>query len=1605
MQKPDAKEQEILNAKKIKPSSEVDSARPKPIRGKVARRGKGAKSTAGETAALQTKDGASASSSAGPLAINTAVPCELSDPNGEKAREIPDKDDPTAPPPPSASPSPSQPPPRPEGNDGADSPPPPTRKATAKGKDAANGANKKLPQGQRGAAVDSSAQPLAINTAVPSEPSDPNGEKEREIPDKDDPTASPPPSASPSPSQPPPRPEGNDGADLPPPPTRKVTAKGKDAANGANTKRAQGQRRAAANSSAQTLAIETAVPSEPLDLYGRNAYEIYDDDDLSASPPSSTRPTDYLPPPRMVGNEGNGASYLPYLPTPQTPPPHTYYRPTSPVEHEDFTDDLHDPHQMSTSSFHGSDDYDLDVPTYATDMLDLSYMFPAPELTPEKIAHPLDFQESSPIWRTHNQTLYDPYRGVILEDDKEDDEEQEQYENGDNEREMVPESDDEEETDSELPDEGKENDSEGSEPEEIGEEKELDSDENDEEKNGDEEEDGDKEDGDEEKNEDEEDGDEDDGDRDEEDRDEEKRHHERVQRRDKLLDTGVVGIGSEADGHEDVGREGTLRNQAPHVKRSPRKTARIDYKSLSRGQPPRTKDDTQHPNRQGSKANRSDDEIMESEDSGEDFLPEHEHRSKKKDEMLQEDADALDDRELESEAVPEDDKTPTRKRKSKSRQPGHAKSKLVKGSRPARPMSKMAPAHNEDNPPVDNSDSPVDDIDVPVNDNNRGDTPKQGAASKGKKRAGKSSSKPGRLSQEDEKMIKAEAERIQLWISETATRLEKPFATIANMLGLPGLSLRRAKNPWSVFEAWYAYHAPHKKGEETPADFNKRKSEAYRDLLKDVPESKRDEVMKPYIDWYIDRHRAYLEQLAAKGKTGVEVSRVANEFATLARGYYVSHGYHISGSVIDISPRGRGMIWVGSPEGEELKVIQEPDQLDWLSNQGAMLKCVKLRREGKAAPEIPSQGNSHDFKAAPRNVRADGKIEGLRDYQVRIFTDVFKWKLRRANVALPGTDMEWQGLLNRMYHEKIRFVDFHPNAVWIEKKGSYEYHPKAAGNGRSTREMVAPFMQSPNGAGVKFDIQHWSDQEKALPLEDQGEVPLVLCWVENEDKAIVDGKTIIIHNWVKQMVKYRVASTSAWYQDQGRLNWPAEDADGNEKSAAEPGPSKKRRRLTSRVKETSGETSATQPPVRDAIDRDVQADYEQDWDSMGQPWPGFVDPAGRSYDDDYIYNGAGYSHDVNRYPSETIEDGIYEDTDDVQGAVPYTGEYDDNSSHAEHGTFGPVLDDPQTTGSPDEWQHLPVEPTRPAMSETLAYPGRSRLDNQPPSRKAPQAGSSRGYDHAISHNAGVITARSLGISNAAGTPADAGAADDEGCAWRVKVLFGASRTAADDNRRTQCIQVRLGASRASTSAGAANDERGRRCPEAHRSLTIPQGASDDERSTADDKREAQRVDVQLGATRASTSAGAANDERWAQRIEVRLGTTRASAGTGAADVQKHTAARPSLKVCFDATRTSSSAGAARTSVDAGAADDKRGVQRIEVRLGATRASTSAGASDNERSTATRPPVKVFFDAARASASAGAAHDKRRTTTRASVAASPTDGNGRIWCIEVRIDAS
>lgn len=65
------------------------------------------------------------------------------------------------------------------------------------------------------------------------------------------------------------------------------------------------------------------------------------------------------------------------------------------------------------------------------------------------------------------------------------------------------------------------------------------------------------------------------------------------------------------------------------------------------------------------------------------------------------------------------------------------------------------------------------------------------------------------MSKEHQDRIREEMERIDAFISEMSRETGKPVHAISRLLGRsPSVVRHRTKNPWSIYQAWYAAHEP-----------------------------------------------------------------------------------------------------------------------------------------------------------------------------------------------------------------------------------------------------------------------------------------------------------------------------------------------------------------------------------------------------------------------------------------------------------------------------------------------------------------------------------------------------------------------------------------------------------------------------------------------------------------------------------------------------------------------------------------------------------------------------------------------------------------------------
>ncbi|EIN12253.1 hypothetical protein PUNSTDRAFT_130519 [Punctularia strigosozonata HHB-11173 SS5] len=391
--------------------------------------------------------------------------------------------------------------------------------------------------------------------------------------------------------------------------------------------------------------------------------------------------------------------------------------------------------------------------------------------------------------------------------------------------------------------------------------------------------------------------------------------------------------------------------------------------------------------------------------------------------------------------------------------------------------------------------------------------------------------KPGPLSKKHQAMIEAEIERIDEFINEIAKAADKPVAVIADML-----------NTWSCFETYHSQ--THGRGDkETEQEYARRRQEDYYAVTKGIPKddkAKREEAFRPYIDWYIDYMDLASEKAAKKGGAEKDLRQAASEMTKLGRHLFKTKGLHVVGYILNIRPGGTGLMFRNSPQVMQMQKEYETDHLANIAAYQARLMGIDLTNKGITIPSVsgtPSQTSSARRPQLP----VQKPNEAGRDYRNRVLTELIKWKFKLANVETVKYKL-WAAILELLYTNKLRIIDMHPDSNYtICKSRTIEFDLKAPGNGPVVSQMIAPWVEN-DPDGIKFDIVPWSEEESALPLDKQKDVPLILTWLHNEENVVPNGTSIIMYGHFKQGVKWRVSSTARYQHDLAVASGQAQDA-------------------------------------------------------------------------------------------------------------------------------------------------------------------------------------------------------------------------------------------------------------------------------------------------------------------------------------------------------------------------------------------------------------------------------------------------------------------------------
>ncbi|KAJ3991378.1 hypothetical protein F5050DRAFT_1812630 [Lentinula boryana] len=256
----------------------------------------------------------------------------------------------------------------------------------------------------------------------------------------------------------------------------------------------------------------------------------------------------------------------------------------------------------------------------------------------------------------------------------------------------------------------------------------------------------------------------------------------------------------------------------------------------------------------------------------------------------------------------------------------------------------------------------------------------------------------------------------------------------------------------------------------------------------------RSRAMKPEVDWYREQVRNYIETAKESGKVKGTVKAMIRPVLTLAQNLYETLGYHMLGWLINTSTDKFGRSVSAFFAGDHIAKVakerfgskMESQVVDMetmfrmleMENQEVEASVAKLHSECIVGPKESKrdverrlmntffQHDINQFLGKESNIKLNTFIDAAIEQHIRLLN----WPISsfpKANIdtykQIPAKDVK---------------------TIFIPQKAHFDHLYAIQTKAVSPAEYVE--------LGTTYGFEHWTAEEQALRVEDQGAVPLIV---------------------------------------------------------------------------------------------------------------------------------------------------------------------------------------------------------------------------------------------------------------------------------------------------------------------------------------------------------------------------------------------------------------------------------------------------------------------------------------------------------------------------------
>ncbi|KAF9026990.1 hypothetical protein BDP27DRAFT_1376104 [Rhodocollybia butyracea] len=309
----------------------------------------------------------------------------------------------------------------------------------------------------------------------------------------------------------------------------------------------------------------------------------------------------------------------------------------------------------------------------------------------------------------------------------------------------------------------------------------------------------------------------------------------------------------------------------------------------------------------------------------------------------------------------------------------------------------------------------------------------------------------------------------------------------------------RSVTYWNIWQQWYGVHGQQKKPQNMPVSEwtgvvrNELETFLHSKLSDkdfDKPEA-RERALEEQTNWFWEHHDALIGETIARGKGNGMVTKILWPIVQMANRVYRETGFHIGGYAWH--PDAGSHIFVGTQTLQKVKATKSTQMLSQVDDIGLQIAVAKLV-ERKVDSELAELYRHCIAKKEPRD-RHRSMIPRIFTYDLnRIFEEGDVPKLNFANFV----ESAWK--------HQVRVTNWPAGVAFLHvgvrtKKGfvtgvSALNKYKASDLTKICGPRMEQIQQAVNGKEVDedlhyFEIERWTDEERALSKDQWSTIPVV----------------------------------------------------------------------------------------------------------------------------------------------------------------------------------------------------------------------------------------------------------------------------------------------------------------------------------------------------------------------------------------------------------------------------------------------------------------------------------------------------------------------------------